>query len=146
MQARPHNRGGESFLQLSGGFLLPTVPRLVGFRVLEIFRMCEGQLCPRRHHQTCPCHRVFALTNCLEARSGALLQMPDHQLGNEGGPVPHNTQTVCPNWQIGPLPFTLCALVSPKPPADEASVANTLASSGAEGVPRIVCRHLHTSS
>ena len=84
VQAGPHNMGGESFLQLSGGLLLPTVPRLVGFGVLETFRRCEGQLCPRRHHQTCRCQRVFALTNCLEARRCPLLQMPDHQLSNEG--------------------------------------------------------------
>ena len=89
IQAKPHNMGGESFLHLSGGFSAANRARgLLGSGSLEIFSRCEAQFCPGRLHQTCRCHRVFALTNCLEARSGTLLQMPDHQLGNEGGACP----------------------------------------------------------
>ena len=50
---------------------------------------------------SCRCQRVFALTNCLEARSSPLLQMPDHQLSNEGVSVPHHTQAVCPTGEMG---------------------------------------------
>ena len=42
--------------------------------------------------------------------------------------------------------LTLCALESPNPPADTANVAITCVPLGAEGVPKMLLKHLHTEA
>ena len=135
-QARPHHIGHEPCLRLSGGFPLPTVPRLVGLRFFLRQERRKGQLGPGGHCQPGLFHQFSALPDCLETRDTSNLQVHDHRLRNEGVSLPHRAQCVCPAGKTGGT--------SDPVRAREPNVAITCAPSGAEGVPKISLKHLHT--
>ena len=92
--------GGESFLQLSGGFLLPTVSRLVGFGVLEIRKdnsVQDGTTKP-----------AVVTESCTDELPGSTERCPSSKclIINSAmrGCLPLTTRKHLPNWQNGPLP------------------------------------------
>ena len=98
------------------------------------------QLGPRRQNLPLP---PLLCTAGLETRDTSNFQMPGHRLGNDGVSLP---QRVGPAGKMGGTSDSLCALESPNPPQDKANVAITCAPSGAEGIPKMLLKHLHTEA
>ena len=65
IQTRPHHVGQELDLQLFGGLLLPALP-LVWFWFLLNSKRGDGQLCPGGHFQAGLVHQPSALPHRLE--------------------------------------------------------------------------------
>ena len=80
----------------------------------------------------------------LETWTGPHLEISDHCRCNVEVAFPHHIQTVSQLAKWAAV-RTRWALASPKPPLEKDKEARTCASTGAEGVPRMVQRHLHTA-